>query len=32
VGPVGGEDFCEACGDCLYCYAEDECAVTGDHH
>jgi hypothetical protein len=30
--PVCGEDFCDACGDCLYCYAEDTCAVTGDHH
>jgi hypothetical protein len=21
--PVCGEDFCDTCGDCLYCYSED---------
>ena len=31
-GPRCGEDFCEDCGDCLYCYWEDDCAVTGDPH
>ena len=24
--------FCEDCGDCLDCYGEDVCAVTGEHH
>lgn len=25
-----GADFCEACGDCLACYAEDECLESPD--
>jgi len=31
-GPICGEDFCEDCGDCLVCYGEDDCAVTGEPH
>ena len=31
-GPVCGEDFCEDCGDCLVCYGEDDCAITGRSH
>lgn len=23
-----GEDFCECCGECLYCYNESGCFVT----
>ena len=23
--PVCGEDFCDACGDCLHCYWESPC-------
>lgn len=29
---ICGEDFCEECGDCLSCYAEDDCAVSGEPH
>ncbi len=24
--------FCEACGDCVYCYGEDSCYKTGGEH
>jgi hypothetical protein len=27
--PKCGEDFCDACGDCLHCYGEDECLSSG---
>jgi len=32
--PKCGKDFCDACGDCLHCYAEDACqsSETGLHH
>lgn len=30
--PKCGQDFCEQCGDCLYCYGEDECVITGNGH
>ena len=29
-GPPVCGDFCEACGDCLKCYAEDECHKSED--
>ena len=31
--PVCGQDFCDACGDCLYCYGGDTCYETasGEH-
>ena len=25
------DEFCEQCGDCLYCYGEDNCAFGGNH-
>lgn len=25
-------DYCEQCGECLTCYAEDVCTNGGDHH
>ncbi len=25
-----GEDFCDACGDCLHCYGEDLCQHSED--
>lgn len=25
-----GEDFCELCGDCLWCYGGDPCALNDD--
>lgn len=30
----GGEVFCENCGDCIYCYGDDPCWVSGveDYH
>lgn len=28
--PSCGEDFCDDCGDCLYCYYEDSC--PGGYH
>lgn len=28
----GCDEFCEACGDCLRCYAEDPCYATGGEH
>lgn len=28
---VCGEDFCEKCGDCLYCYGSEPCALGGAH-
>jgi hypothetical protein len=31
-GLICGEDFCEDCGDCLVCYGEDDCTVTGEPH
>lgn len=30
--PKCGEDFCDACGDCLACYGDDECMGTGKEH
>jgi hypothetical protein len=27
-----GEVFCEQCGDCIYCYGENECMVDGPYH
>jgi hypothetical protein len=30
--PVCGKDFCDACGDCLYCYWDDECYHSGTGH
>lgn len=30
--PVCGKDFCDSCGDCLACYAEDLCPQYGEHH
>jgi hypothetical protein len=29
--PICGEDFCENCGDCLHCYADDPCPDGGGH-
>ena len=29
--PVCGQDFCDACGDCLRCYGDDECPDGGAH-
>lgn len=31
--PTCGEDFCDACGDCLSCYAGDPCYSSniGEH-
>jgi len=28
--PECGEDFCDTCGDCLDCYAEDRCCHNED--
>ncbi|MBM3187671.1 MAG: hypothetical protein FJZ90_03005 [Chloroflexi bacterium] len=28
--PECGHDFCDRCGDCLACYAEDECWHSGE--
>lgn len=28
--PVCGEDFCDACGDCLSCYGGDDCTESRD--
>jgi hypothetical protein len=28
--PRHGEDFCDACGDCLDCYWDDPCGRYGD--
>ena len=28
--PICGTDFCDECGDCLYCYGGDECRDGGD--
>jgi hypothetical protein len=32
--PICGEDFCDACGDCLHCYDDDPCYGhgTGGEH
>lgn len=30
-GPVCGEDFCEMCGDCLFCFGDDPCLDDGSH-
>jgi hypothetical protein len=30
--PVCGEDFCDACGDCLSCYGYDDCYPRGGDH
>ena len=32
VAPICGEDFCDRCGDCLHCYADDECGGDGGYH
>ena len=29
--PVCGRDFCDECGACLVCHAEDECSFGGEH-
>lgn len=29
--PECGKDFCQRCGDCLYCYGSDPC-LHGDEH
>lgn len=31
--PICGQDFCEACGDCMSCYGGDPCTLddTGRH-
>lgn len=29
ASPICGEDFCDACGDCLSCYGEDDCVYGG---
>jgi len=29
--PICGKDFCDRCGECLYCYGDDECGMCGDH-
>lgn len=28
--PVCSEDYCDSCGDCLVCYAEDKCFHNND--
>jgi hypothetical protein len=28
--PVCGKDFCDGCGDCLYCFVSDDCYRTGE--
>ena len=28
--PRCGVDFCDTCGDCLYCYGEDRCYLNAD--
>jgi len=30
ASPKHNEDFCDACGDCLGCYGEDECMYSRD--
>ena len=30
--PICGKDFCDTCGDCLYCYGETECVHEGGHY
>ena len=32
--PECGKDFCDNCGDCLYCYGDEECTCSnnGKHH
>jgi hypothetical protein len=29
--PKCGEDFCDTCGDCLYCFSEDSCINKSTH-
>lgn len=29
--PLCSHDFCDACGDCLACYGNDECRTRGTH-
>jgi hypothetical protein len=26
------EDYCDSCGDCLYCFSEDPCHPAGGQH
>lgn len=28
--PICGQDFCDACGDCLACYSSSPCFYTDD--
>lgn len=28
--PVCGVDFCDNCGDCMYCYGGELCVVSAD--
>lgn len=28
--PQCGEDFCDSCGDCLFCYGGDPCYTNDD--
>lgn len=30
--PICGEDFCDSCGDCLYCYGGDDCYYSDGGH
>lgn len=30
--PICGQDFCDACGDCLHCSGGDECLDDSDGH
>jgi len=30
--PICGENFCDDCGDCLHCYGEDTCVISGLPH
>lgn len=29
--PECGEDFCDTCGDCLYCYGDEDCVHNAGH-
>jgi len=30
--PICGEAFCDACGDCLACYGDEECSRSEGKH
>lgn len=32
ANPVCGVDFCDECGDCLACYADNPCYPSGGKH